>query len=129
MIVLDASVLVEAVTEEGRRGEAARALLDGPVAVPDVAFVEAFLAIGRQHLGGAITPERFVGAVAALDSLPVSPHESRRLLPRMAELAESVGAYDAAYVALAESLGTQLVTTDQPLARAHGPRCEVRLLA
>lgn len=129
MIVLDASVLVEAVANEGHLGAAARSLLEGPAVVPDVVFVEAFSAIRRQRLGGVITPERFAGAVAALGSMPVSAQESRRLLPRMAELVESVGAYDAVYVALAESLRTKLVTTDQPLARAPGLRCEVRLLA
>lgn len=129
MTVLDASVLVEAVTDDGRRGGAARELLDGGVSVPDVAFVEALSAIRRKRLRRVITPDRFLGAVAALGSIPADVHPSRRLLPMIAELAESVSAYDAVYVALAESIGTELITTDRPLARAHGPRCEVRLLA
>jgi predicted nucleic acid-binding protein len=36
-----------------------------------------------------------------------------------------VTAYDAVYVALAESLGCALVTADARLAAAHGPRCAV----
>lgn len=35
-------------------------------------------------------------------------------------------AYDAAYVALAERLGAELVTTDRRLARAHGHRARIK---
>jgi len=38
-------------------------------------------------------------------------------------------AYDAAYIALAETLGCELLTADRRLAFAPGPRCPVRLLA
>jgi predicted nucleic acid-binding protein len=37
--------------------------------------------------------------------------------------------YDGWYVALAEWLGTELVTADQRLANAAGPRCPIRHLA
>jgi predicted nucleic acid-binding protein len=39
-----------------------------------------------------------------------------------------VTAYDATYVALAEILGCELLTGDQRLVNAPGPRCVVRLL-
>lgn len=44
------------------------------------------------------------------------------------ELRANVTAYDATYVALAEVLGCELVTADQRLANAPGPRCVLRLL-
>ena len=37
-------------------------------------------------------------------------------------------AYDSAYVALAEELGCDLLTADQRLAGAAGPRCLIRVL-
>ena len=37
-------------------------------------------------------------------------------------------AYDAAYVALAEELGCELLTADARLAQAPGPRCAIRVL-
>jgi predicted nucleic acid-binding protein len=39
-----------------------------------------------------------------------------------------VTAYDAAYVALAEELGCELLTADARLAKAPGPRCAIRVL-
>ncbi len=38
---------------------------------------------------------------------------------------ENLTAYDAWYVALAETLNTSLVTADERLAHAPGPRCPV----
>jgi predicted nucleic acid-binding protein len=46
-------------------------------------------------------------------------------LPRVWNLRQNVIVYDAWYVALAESLGAPLVTADDRLRRADGPRCEV----
>jgi len=44
------------------------------------------------------------------------------------ELGGTSTAYDAAYVALAEVLGCELLTADQRLSQAPGPRCPIRLL-
>jgi len=42
---------------------------------------------------------------------------------RVWELRGNLSAYDAWYVALAESLETDLITLDRRLAKAPGPRC------
>ena len=42
------------------------------------------------------------------------------------EMRETLTTYDASYVALAELLDADLVTLDQRLARASGPRCAIR---
>jgi predicted nucleic acid-binding protein len=47
---------------------------------------------------------------------------------RAFELSANVTAYDSAYVALAEELGCDLLTADQRLASATGPRCSIRVL-
>ena len=49
------------------------------------------------------------------------------MLPRIWELRDSVSAYDAAYVALAETLSAPLMTTDTRLARAPGIRATVEV--
>jgi predicted nucleic acid-binding protein len=48
---------------------------------------------------------------------------------RAFELRANVTPYDAAYVALAESLGYTLVTADARLARSPGVRCRVDVLS
>jgi predicted nucleic acid-binding protein len=45
-------------------------------------------------------------------------HGHQSLLTRVLELRENFTAYDAAYVALAEQLRANLLTADEPLARA-----------
>lgn len=45
---------------------------------------------------------------------------------RVWELRDNLTVYDAWYVALAEWLGTDLVTGDERLTNARGPRCPVR---
>lgn len=97
--------------------------------MPDVAFIEALSVLRRQYLAGFLGRDRFDLAAFYLEAVPVRVHPSRPMLPRMTELAHSVSAYDAAYVALAEALEVPLVTTDERLAAAHGPRCEIRVLS
>jgi predicted nucleic acid-binding protein len=47
---------------------------------------------------------------------------------RAYELRANVTAYDATYVALAETLDCELLTGDRRLANSTGPRCAIRLL-
>ena len=48
------------------------------------------------------------------------------LLPRIWQLRHNMWPYDAAYVALAESLSAELVTLDGKIAKAPGLRCIIR---
>ena len=56
-----------------------------------------------------------------MDLFPYEPFASR-----VWELRENVTAYDAWYVALAESLDASLATLDVRLSRASGARCRFR---
>lgn len=55
--------------------------------------------------------------------MPLRRVSHRRLLSRCWELRGNVTPYDAAYVALAETLQVTLLTGDRRLARSTGPRC------
>jgi predicted nucleic acid-binding protein len=52
----------------------------------------------------------------------------RELSPRAWDLRHNVSFYDGLYVALAEQLGSTLLTVDSRLAVATGPRCDIELV-
>ncbi len=131
MIVVDASVLANAVGDDGGDGSDARRELRraGQAAVPALADVEVVSVLRKRWLAGDLTAERFADAVDALANLPLARHSMVPLLSRIYGLRANVTPYDAAYVALAETLGCPLITIDKALERAPGPQCEIRVLA
>lgn len=125
MRVLDASLLANAVGDDGAAGERARALVaEGPVVLPDLADVEAVAVLRGRRIAGTLDATRFTAAVSDLADLPLVRVPARPLLERMAELAANL----APYVALAEVLDAELVTADARLSRAPGPLCPIRLV-
>lgn len=130
MIVVDASVLAVALGDDGVDGQRARARLSEDVlAAPELIDVEVTSVWRRQVAARLMRVRRAADAVADLSDLPLlrSPH--RPLLDRIWQLRQVVATYDAAYVALAESLKAVLVTADGRLARAPGLKCEFDVLA
>lgn len=85
---------------------------------PSLCDVELTAVLSRglltRRLGGA----RARDALADYLDLPLVRHGHRSLLARILELRDNFSAYDAAYVALAEDLGAELLTADRSLARA-----------
>jgi predicted nucleic acid-binding protein len=70
-------------------------------------------------------------AVLALDDLaqiPIQRAPHTPLLRRCWELRDDLTIYNAAYVALAEVLQAALLTGDERLASASGPRCRIDIL-
>jgi predicted nucleic acid-binding protein len=128
--VFDASVLAVALGDDGPDGRRARALLQeaGEGAVPDCADVETAAVLRRWWLAGSLDDRRLAAALRALADLPFTRFPARPFLPRLYELRANVDAYDAVYVALAESLGCDLVTADRRLAATPGLRCPVSLV-
>jgi predicted nucleic acid-binding protein len=57
-----------------------------------------------------------------VDLFPYEPHAAR-----VWQLRDNLTAYDAWYVALAESLGVPLVTLHRRVAGSRGPQCTFRL--
>lgn len=131
MIVVDASLLVHALTDDGRVGDLSREALVGDVhwAGPAHLLVETFAGIRGRLQRHAIGDRRAEDAVGALRAAEIELLPTGELLPRMWELRHQVSGYDAAYVAAAEATGTPLLTADRRLARAHGVRCTIRLVS
>ena len=67
-------------------------------------------------------------ALGHLAGFPIRRMALAPLLQSMWELRDNVTAYDAAYVALAERLGSPLLTSGSKLAAASAPRCRFELL-
>lgn len=130
MIVVDASVLSNAIGDDGADGRRARSELRtaGELAAPDLVDVETTAVLRKRWLGGDISDRRFAAAIQDLEDLQVDRYASLPLMRRAYELRANVSAYDAAYVALAEGLGCELLTGDRRLASAPGSRCPIRLL-
>ena len=128
MIVVDASVLVVALADDGLDGDEARARLRGEhVAVPELADLEVASVLRRQARTGAVDDRRARLALNDLAALPAQRVHHRPLLARCWELRDNLTVYDAAYVALAEALGATLLTGDGRLANAPGPRCPIEI--
>lgn len=130
MIVVDASVLANVVGDDGTGGTKARQEFRGvgEVAAPDLVDVETVAVLRKRWLAKTITARRFTRAIDDLEDLTLDRYPTLRFMRRAYELRDNVTPYDAAYVALAETLGCELLTADKRLSKAVGPRCPIRLL-
>lgn len=130
IVVVDASVLVNVLADDAANGRRARAELRaaGDVAAPDLVDVETVAVLRRHWLAGTLSARRFAAAIEDLEMLAIDRYPTLGLMRRAYELRANVSAYDAAYVALAETLGCALLTADGRLANAPGKRCAVRVL-
>lgn len=129
MIVLDASAALDLLMRGAaaptiaarvfRRGESVHA--------PHLIDLEIAQALRRQAAAGIMTAARADLALDTWRSLPVRRWGHQALIHRVWSLRGTLTAYDAAYVALAETLDAVLVTMDAKIARApgHGARVEV----
>jgi predicted nucleic acid-binding protein len=125
-VIVDASVLIDALTASGAVGDRARAALRGVRwAAPEHLRVEVLHGIRGRALGQRIDPAAARRAVDRLAAVAIATVSTGPLLARMWELRGSLSGYDAAYVAAAEHLGVTLVTGDRRLAAAPDPRCPI----
>ena len=130
MIVVDASVLANVIGDDGTDGRRARRELRAArdLAAPDLVDVETVAVLRKRWLAGTISDRRFARGVQDLKDIDIDRFPTLPFMTRAYELRANVTTYDAAYVALAEVLGCELLTSDRRLATAPGPRCSIRLL-
>jgi len=129
VIVLDSSVLANALTDDGPVGTHARAELarDPHWTGPDHLVVEVFSTVRGRWLGNRISEQRAEDALTAMASASIDLVAATPLLAGMWELRRNVTGYDAAYLAVAETFGCPLVTADARLSRVPNVRCEIRI--
>jgi predicted nucleic acid-binding protein len=130
MLVVDAAMVVAALVDSGPDGSwANRRLASDALAAPHLMPVEVANILRRAVLSGELSADSASMAHADLLALRVDLFPYGPFAVRVWELRDNVTAYDAWYVALAESLDAKLATLDARLSRATGPRCTFELPA
>ena len=127
MLVVDASVVFDFLTDPGERGTWAAARLSGAARLhaPHLLDLEVLAALRNSVFRGEMSRRHAAAAVDDLVELPIERYPPAPLLERIWQLRDRLTPYDAIYVALAEALALPLVTTDGRLARAGGHQAEI----
>lgn len=129
MIVVDASVLLEVLLRTGAAETIENRILapSESMCAPHLLDVEVAQVVRRYCLLGDMKSVRGAEALRDLADMPIERFPHTPFLPRIWELRNNLTAYDAAYVALAETLGCPLLTRDNKLANCpiHGISIEV----
>lgn len=122
MIVIDASAVLSGLLNAGL---ARHMLTAEQVHAPHLVDSEVASGLRRQVASHRIAADDGWAALDAWRRLGLTRYALHGLLGRIWELRENLSAYDAGYVALAESLGCSLVTADARISRAPHVRCPV----
>lgn len=128
MIVVDSSAVVDVLTGVVGTGELRAHLAAEDLHAPSLVDFEVVSALRGLTLRGHLSPTRAHDLLIDFQDLPMQRWPSADPLRRRAlQLRNSVSAYDAAYVALAEALDCTLVTRDRRLARSSGHGAQVQV--
>lgn len=125
MLVLDASVVVELlVSDDLKKIEKLENRLKSETLVaPDHMWLEVVSVISRMARSGALSELDAQRVIQQLQRLNIRVITSSSFVQRIWKLRKNVFYLDAAYIAVAESLGAPLLTSDKKLSRATGPEC------
>jgi predicted nucleic acid-binding protein len=121
--------MVTARADDGVDGDRIRGRLRGQqIAAPELIEIEVASALRHQVRVKILTARRADSALADLTNATIARAPHRLLLARCWELRDDLTVHDAAYVALAEQLGVDLLPADGRLARTPGINCRVEVL-
>jgi predicted nucleic acid-binding protein len=130
LIVIDASAVLELLlrTDKGIKVQARALVSKESLHAPHLIDSEVTQTLRRLVHLKEITAARGKQALEDHITLNIKRAEHREFLERVWVLRDSVTAYDAAYVVLAEILDAPLITCDAKLARSHGHEARIELL-
>lgn len=126
MIVVDTSALLDAVlARPAKPALLARLSDEHDLHAPHLIDAEVLHALRRLALTGAVPEQRLAEARTDIGDIAVTRYPLGSLADRVWQLRHHLTAYDATFIALAETLDAPLVTCDRRLARAGGHRARV----
>jgi predicted nucleic acid-binding protein len=130
LIVVDASAVLELLLRTDKGIKVQGRVLDSGESLhaPHLIDIEVTQTLRRLVSLKEITAARSKQALGDHVALNIKRAEHKDLLQRIWTLRDSVTAYDAAYVVLAEILDAPLVTCDAKLARSHGHKARIELI-
>ncbi len=129
MIVVDCSALIDAMTGAQGTEELTALLVADELHAPTLIDYELTAAISGMVLRSTLSADRASDALTDFDGLAIRRWDSMDAFRRKAlAWRDNVGAYDAAYVVLAQMLRCPLVTRDRRLAKAAGRLVDVVVL-
>lgn len=130
MIVLDSSAVLEFLLRS-RVGLEIEKRVFSPretLFAPHLLDLEVAQVLRRYCMSGEIDSERGKEAIEDLKDLPINRYPHDIFLHRAWELRHNMTAYDAVYVALAETLPAPLLTRDAHLASVPGHEALIELI-
>ena len=130
MIVIDASAILEILLNTPEAARVSSRVLDTKQSLhaPHLLDLEVAQVLRRYDAAGELSADRAAQALEDLSAFPIRRYPHDMFIGRIWELRKNATAYDAAYLALAESLSATLVTRDARLAGVPGVTAEVEVV-
>ncbi len=125
MIAVDANAVVALLVDDAELGRASRGLYaQHDLVAPDLLPYEVTSVLRKLCQLNVVNERVAEHALHDLGLIRFSTVPYGDIAQRMWELRDNLSAYDAAYVAVAELFEVPLLTFDNRIRRAPGPRCE-----
>lgn len=128
MVVIDASALIEFLLDAARYPRMADIIASEELHAPHLVDIEIVHGLRSAVLGNRLAADRAAMALEDFGALSIERHAHDRHLERIWSLRANITAYDASYVALAESLGLPLISRDRRLAHSSGHAARIEYI-